>query len=248
MMERVLKESGLEAMYVKLDKDREDQVANLSELITSAAEYDAERPDGTLGEYLTQVSLVSDADHLAGAGGSVTLMTLHAAKGLEFPVVVMVGLEEGILPHARSRDSSDEMEEERRLAFVGITRAQERLFMTSARYRTIRGLRERTVVSPFIRELPEDQLSMIDRSDADFAGPFGDRASGGSSAASDDPFDGSSSGGGGFKRGQLWKHPQFGIGRVLEVSQIGSSTRLIIDFQRAGRKTLFAEFARLERV
>ncbi len=256
MMERVLKESGLEAMYVKLDPDREEQVANLSELITSAAEYDAERPDGTLGEYLTQVSLVSDADHLAGAGGSVTLMTLHAAKGLEFPVVVMVGLEEGILPHARSRDSSDEMEEERRLAFVGITRAQERLFMTSARYRTIRGLRERTVVSPFIRELPEDQLSTIDRSDVDFSDPFGERGSSSRSSMASGELLGSADGdaslggggGGGFKRGQLWKHPQFGIGRVLEVSQIGSSTRLVIDFQRAGRKTLFAEFARLERV
>src|SRR5690606_29511865 len=116
----VVRRSGLEAMYQKEDKDREEgegAIANIGELISSAAEFDAEHEDGTLYEYLSMVSLVSDVDHMKGTGGAVTLMTLHAAKGLEFPVVAMIGLEEGILPHARARDNPLELEEERRLCF-----------------------------------------------------------------------------------------------------------------------------------
>ena len=85
---------------------REDQLANVDELISSAAEYDKEQPEGSLDEYLAQVSLVSDADHMEGAGGAVTLMTLHAAKGLEFPVVAIIGLEEGCLPHSRAMEAT----------------------------------------------------------------------------------------------------------------------------------------------
>src|SRR5947207_14521138 len=114
------------------------------------------------------VSLVSDTDHLEGAGGAVTLMTLHAAKGLEFPVVAMIGLEEGCLPHARARGNLTELEEERRLAFVGITRSEERLILTKAAYRTMRGLRERTVTSPFLNELPQDALEITDRTGLNF--------------------------------------------------------------------------------
>src|SRR5205809_5303859 len=97
------------------------------------------------------------------AGVAVTLMTLHAAKVLEFPVVAMIGMEEGILPHSRARGNIKELEEERRLAFVGITRTQEHLILTKAAYRTIRGLRERTVTSPFLNEMPADMLDITDR-------------------------------------------------------------------------------------
>src|SRR5206468_2275404 len=119
--------------------------------------------EGSLTEYLAQVSLVSDADHLKDSGGAVTLMTLHAAKGLEFPAVAMIGLEEGCLPHARARGNLNELEEERRLAFVGITRAEQQLILTKAAYRTMRGLRERTVTSPFLNEMPKDALEVTDR-------------------------------------------------------------------------------------
>src|SRR5207302_9008015 len=98
-----------------------------------------------------------------GSGGAITMMTLHAAKGLEFPVVAMIGMEEGILPHSRSRSSPAELEEERRLAFVGITRAQERLILTKAAYRTIRGLRERTVPSPFLNEMSQADIEVFDQ-------------------------------------------------------------------------------------
>src|SRR5581483_418824 len=156
LMEDVVKRSGMEAMLQKLDPEEEEQVANVNELISSAAEYDAENPEGSLDDYLARVSLVSDVDHMKDTGGAVTLMTLHAAKGLEFPVVAIIGLEEGCLPHARARGNLNELEEERRLCFVGITRAQERLILTKAAYRTLRGLRERTITSPFLGEMPQD--------------------------------------------------------------------------------------------
>src|SRR4029450_4976823 len=100
---------------------------------------------------------------MKGAGGAVPLMTLHAAKGLEFPIVAMIGLEEGILPHSRSRGNLSELEEERRLAFVGITRAQEDLILSKAQSRPIRGLRDPTVTSPFLGEMPQEMLEITDR-------------------------------------------------------------------------------------
>ncbi len=122
IMEQTVRASGLEQMLRKENPDGEDQAANVAELISAAAEYDKENPQGSLADYLAAVSLVSDADKVEGSQGSVTLMTLHAAKGLEFPVVAMIGLEEGCLPHARAQDNPDDLEEERRLCFVGITR------------------------------------------------------------------------------------------------------------------------------
>src|SRR4029079_7826106 len=133
------------------------------ELITSAHEYDAGNPEASLNDYLAQISLVSDIDHLKDAGGAVTLMTLHAAKGLEFPAVAMIGLEEGVLPHSRARGNLNELEEERRLCFVGITRAEQHRIPTNAAYGTMRVLRERTVTSPFLNEMPKEALEVTDR-------------------------------------------------------------------------------------
>lgn len=240
LMERVVKESGLEAIYTKEDKQREEgeqTIDNINELVSSAAEFDSESEEGTLAEYLATISLVSDADHMRGAGGAVTLMTLHAAKGLEFPVVAMIGLEEGILPHARARDSILELEEERRLCFVGITRTQEKLLLSKAGFRTIRGLRERTVASPFLSELPRQALEIIDRSDS-----LGDDTSEYAQPHADDS---ESVGNSQFRTGQMVRHPTFGVGRISEISQSSSGTRAVVDFTRIGRKTLILQFARL---
>jgi len=167
-------------------------------------------------------------------------MTLHAAKGLEFSVVAMIGLEEGILPHARSRGNIKELEEERRLAFVGITRAQEYLILTKAAYRTIRGLRERTVTSPFLNEMPPDMLDITDR--GGLAGLGGDdrieyreRLSSESQRLLTQ-----------FRRGTTVKHPQFGLGKIEEVSDMGQHTRAVINFSSRGKKTLILQYARLE--
>jgi DNA helicase-2/ATP-dependent DNA helicase PcrA len=241
VMEDVVRRSGLEALLRKdkeADELGEGPVQNVNELISSAAEFDRDNAEGTLDEYLANVSLVSDADHMKGAGGAVTLMTLHAAKGLEFPVVAMIGLEEGILPHARARGNINELEEERRLAFVGITRAQDHLILSKAQYRTIRGLRERTVTSPFLGEMPQEMLDVVDRTGLpgtnerdELRESFLDEADRLTQQ---------------FRRGTMVRHPQFGVGRIEDVSGSGQHTRAVVDFTSKGRKTLILQFARLE--
>jgi DNA helicase-2/ATP-dependent DNA helicase PcrA len=235
IMEEVFRRSGMEAALKKAhagEEKGEGAIENVEQLITSAAEYDGGNPEGTLSEYLSMISLVSDTDHLKDAGGAVTLMTLHAAKGLEFPVVAMIGMEEGVLPHSRARGNTAELEEERRLCFVGITRAQQRLIMTKAAYRTMRGLRERTVTSPFLTEMPAEAMEVTDRTGMafEFNGPAPERS------------------GRRFRRGQLVRHPTFGIGRIADVNDMGPQTRAIVEFNAAGRKTLILEHARLEAV
>ncbi len=240
VMEEVVRKSGLEAALRKEDDPDKDSspMDNVNELISAAAEYDRDNADGTLNDYLAAVSLMSDADHMKGGDGAVTLMTLHAAKGLEFPVVAMIGLEEGVLPHSRSRGNLNELEEERRLCFVGITRAQEKLILTKAGYRTVRGLRERTVTSPFLNELPADQLEITDRTGlANVDERTGWReeheASAKGMAAQ-------------FRKGMIVRHPQFGQGRIAEVTDMGQHTRAVVEFNTAGRKTLILQYARLE--
>jgi DNA helicase II / ATP-dependent DNA helicase PcrA len=243
IMEAVVSRSGYEAMLRKSDKGLEtgeSGMDNVNQLITSAAEFDAEQPEATLVEYLAMISLVSDIDHLKGAGGAVTLMTLHAAKGLEFPVVAMIGLEEGCLPHARARGNLTELEEERRLCFVGVTRAEERLIISKAAYRTMRGLRERTVGSPFLTEMPPGALEVIDRTGLSFGDSRREHREG--VEVENEHLSGQ------FKKGQLVRHPTFGMGRIAEISDMGQQTRAIIDFNQAGRKTLILQYARLEAV
>ncbi|MBK8267649.1 MAG: UvrD-helicase domain-containing protein [Planctomycetes bacterium] len=161
LMNELLKRTGIEAaLHDPSDPDNE-RLENVEELVSAARQFDMDNPGGTLEEWLHQISLVSDTDRMAMNGGAVTFMTLHAAKGLEFPVVYMVGVEEGLLPHSRAARESDlEVEEERRLAFVGITRAMHRLTLSHVRYRTVRGISERAMVSRFIDELPEDEIVM----------------------------------------------------------------------------------------
>lgn len=243
LMEEVVRKSGLEADLRKSRKeaDRDDDpMENVNELISSAADFEHEMPQGSLADYLATVSLVADADRMENSGGSVTLMTLHSAKGLEFPVVAIIGLEEGTLPHARARDNPDQMEEERRLCFVGITRAQKYLILTKSAYRTIRGLRERMVSSPFLAELPKDQLVVTDRTGLDFEADQTSEYDAYSSHSHRLEHH--------FKRGQLVRHPQFGLGRILDVSDIGTHTRAAVQFNQVGRKTLILQYAHLEPV
>ncbi len=260
---RVLRESGLEAMYGAAkgaDESDADRVSNLEELVSSARDFDesyepsadpsldtarsgaAETPTppllARLRAYLESIALVADADKVDPASGAVTLMTLHAAKGLEFSVVAMIGLEEGLFPSQRAAESDADAEEERRLCFVGITRAMRRLLITSAKYRTIRGMRERTIPSRFLRELPADQITLSDQSEA-----FSDTESGLRNG-------GASVGGSGrnspFAIGARVRHPQFGVGEVREIAGIGSNLRATIQFAQVGTKTLVLQYARLE--
>jgi DNA helicase-2/ATP-dependent DNA helicase PcrA len=286
LVERVVKESGLEKMYsdqAKAAKSETDleRLDNIDELVSSARQFELEYdptgdpanalPDGGIAPgttieappllamlrgYLESVSLVADADAVDPAQGAVTLMTLHAAKGLEFPVVAMIGLEEGLLPHSRARESEKELEEERRLCFVGVTRAMRKLHVTSAKYRTMRGMQERTIPSRFLSEFGKDHVIVSDQSDSlqDLEG-----TAWGSTPASDADRSAASAMSAATERsaasrvsakfpvGCMVRHPQFGMGKVLSVTG-GANARAQIQFRDVGTKTLVLEYARLERV
>jgi DNA helicase-2/ATP-dependent DNA helicase PcrA len=242
LMEDIVRSSGYEEHLRKIGEDEKAELANVNELISAAAQFDQESPEATLEDYLGQVSLVSDIDLMDGQGGAITLMTLHAAKGLEFPVVAMIGLEEGILPHGRVREHPEQLEEERRLCFVGVTRAQQKLILSRAAYRTIRGLRERTVASRFLAEMPAELLDVEDIGGVTFSGDrSGDRS--GERAMMEME---STRLAGQFRRGQRVRHPQFGLGQILDLADMGQQTRAVVQFDRFGRKTLILQYAKLE--
>jgi DNA helicase-2/ATP-dependent DNA helicase PcrA len=162
----VLHETGYRKWLAQSDSETDnDRLANVEELIAAAREFDQKNPaPGALEAFLEQTCLVNDADDWDSEIDRVTMMTMHAAKGLEFPVVYIVALEEGILPHSRSRDDSDKLEEERRLLFVGITRAEEQLQLSFAKYRPFRGALCPTIPSEFLPELPRDRMEWYEPS------------------------------------------------------------------------------------
>ncbi|ALE91363.1 ATP-dependent DNA helicase PcrA [Arthrobacter alpinus] len=175
-LEAVLEQSGyLEALRTSNDPQDESRVENLAELLAVVREFEKDNPEGKLGEFLEQVSLVADADQIPDApGGSeaeaaaavaeakrlgvVTLMTLHTAKGLEFPVVFLTGMEHGIFPHSRSATDPKELAEERRLAYVGLTRARKRLYLTRSEVRSLWGQSQYNPASQFIDEVPAELI------------------------------------------------------------------------------------------
>ena len=152
------------------DDQADSPMANVDELISAAVEFDRQHPeDGSLEAFLEQVALVSDTDAFEDASDRVTIMTLHAAKGLEFKRVYIIGVEDELLPHKRSKNSEWEIEEERRLLFVGITRAEERLELSCCKRRNIRGELRPVIPSPFLHELPLDEIKRVEsRSDRDW--------------------------------------------------------------------------------
>ena len=162
----VLNETGYRDYLAQEDSEEaDDRVANVDELLSAAQEFDARHPqDGGLEAYLETAVLVNETDAWEAQREAVTLMTLHAAKGLEFPVVFIVGLEEGVLPHERSSHDDDQLEEERRLLFVGITRAEQELQLSRSLYRFRRGASWPTVASRFLMELPRNHMTVIEPS------------------------------------------------------------------------------------
>jgi DNA helicase-2/ATP-dependent DNA helicase PcrA len=237
-----------------------ERLANVDELVSAAREFDREHPGSSIVEFMEETSLASAVDRWRDEAGAVTLMTLHAAKGLEFPVVFIVGLEQGLLPHARSRDSRAELEEERRLLFVGITRAERALYLSHCAVREFRGQRQVTIPSIFLRELPDDALVVRDlsgsgrpraqtlpgwgRSDspprpavapATFrlttAAALAEMAAGAAPPAAGPPdLDA-------FQPGVLVVHPQYGIGRISAIEGAGPNRKGKVAFTIAGEKT-----------
>jgi DNA helicase-2/ATP-dependent DNA helicase PcrA len=255
VLQAVLEQSGyLAELQASTDPQDETRVENLAELESVAQEFANENPEGALGDFLERVSLVADSDEIPdadGSGGMVTLMTLHTAKGLEFPVVFLTGMEDGVFPHMRSLGDPRELEEERRLAYVGITRARKRLYVSRSVMRSAWGAPAFNPPSRFLEELPSEVLDWrreepVGRpissggygsspSSSSAALRLGDRIVGTGPVLSLDP-------------GDRVTHQKFGLGTVVSTSGTGDKTEATIDFGSAGVKRLLLRYAPVEKL
>jgi len=248
-----------QALAAESDGRGEERLANLDELISAARDYDREHPGGTVVEFLEEISLASAVDRWKDGEGAVTLMTLHAAKGLEFPVAFIIGLEQGLLPHARANEDDAELEEERRLLFVGITRAERALHLSRCHVREFRGQRQMTIPSQFLAELPEDAIEVRDLTGGGAGPPTGwprrpeptsrpagsrfmtaaDLLPGAAPSATASPAVGDGDGGDGlnvFQPGVSVVHPTYGIGRIVAVDGAGPNRKGRVAFTLGGEK------------
>jgi len=271
LVEEVLEKTGYREM-LKAEKSIEAQsrLENLEELLSVTKNFEDSSEDKSLVAFLTDLALVADIDSLDEDGekvDSITLMTLHSAKGLEFPVVFLIGLEEGVFPHSRSLMEEAEMEEERRLAYVGITRAEQSLFITNAQMRTLFGRTNMNPASRFIAEIPEDLIEGVEP-EKRMSTPFGSggRAFGSTGTSFGSPRSSfstpasprkpvmrpvSAASGGeetGWKVGDKAVHGKWGIGTVVSVKGQGEGTELDIAFPSpVGIKRLLAKFAPIKK-
>jgi DNA helicase-2/ATP-dependent DNA helicase PcrA len=267
---KVLDQSGyLRDLREDRSEESEARIENLAELVSAAREYESREVEPTLGGFVDRLSLLSDVDKEEGTREArVMMMTLHSAKGLEFPVVVLSGLEEGLFPHSRSAEDEAELEEERRLCYVGITRARSRLVLSSAARRRVFGDYQSTQPSRFLDEIPPDlieqELSTYSSPYAASRGgweyrpnPYGRGAGGRDSgrppryprAREESSFDYSQedqSIPGGISPGCKVRHGQFGVGTVMSVEELDDDMKLVVRFASVGTKTLRAKYAKLE--
>jgi DNA helicase-2/ATP-dependent DNA helicase PcrA len=259
---KMLDRSGyLQALREDRSEDGEARIENLAELVSAAREFEGRDPQPSLGGFVDQLSLLSDVDEEEGSRDArIWLMTLHSAKGLEFPTVIMAGLEEGLFPHSRSSEDDEDLEEERRLCYVGMTRARHRLVLTSAARRRVFGDYQSTEPSRFIDEVP---FELVDRMEPSFppsryqsgfghfefrTNPYGrgrrDRVREEEAVYAYEDEDQST--GLVLRPGMKVRHQQFGVGTVLSVEPLDDDTKLTVRFAAIGQKTLRAKFAKLE--
>jgi DNA helicase-2/ATP-dependent DNA helicase PcrA len=257
VIRQVLDRSGYRRMLQdSRDAEDQDRLANIEELITAARQFAEEDNRRTIADFLENITLASDVDGWDQKQDCVAMMTLHAAKGLEFPVVYLVAVEQGILPHERSLAKESEVEEERRLAFVGMTRAKEELHLCHARLREFRGNTLYAVPSMFLDELPPTVVQAHDFSATGASAKDHWRAGGGPAAKLGWeaagvkpiplPVPPRQRDGGDFTEGMLVRHATYGTGRVTEVSGHGTQRRVKVRFATAGERTFIAEKAALE--
>jgi len=264
---KMLDQSGyLHDLREDRSEEARGRIENLMELVSAAKEYESRDPEPSLGGFVDQLSLLSETDEEAGTRTArVWMMTMHAAKGLEFPVVVIAGLEEGLFPHSRAFEDEGELEEERRLCYVGMTRARQRLVLTGAARRRTFGEYKATNPSRFLEEVPPDLIEQA----ADYSSEY-QRSFGGSSSAArgqnpyrrggaypsrvretSAPFvayedeDQSAGGSGGIVPGARVRHAQFGVGTVISVEPLDDDAKIVVRFA-IGQKTLRAKYARLQ--
>jgi DNA helicase-2/ATP-dependent DNA helicase PcrA len=258
VMEATLSKSGLLAeLEASDDPQDESRIENLRELVTVSREFEESNPEGTLADFLEQVALVADADSIPTGddehGGVVTLMTLHTAKGLEFPVVFLTGLEDGVFPHMRSLSEPKELEEERRLAYVGITRARQRLYITRSMQRSTWGAPSYNPPSRFLDEVPD---SLIDWKRAEppkyTPSTGGYRASSSPAALRGMPARPTGPGNRpipSLKAGDRVSHDTFGLGTVVSTSGLGDNAQAKVDFGAGtGAKSFVLRYAPLEKL
>jgi len=236
LLEKIWIDSGYMAgLEAEKTIDSLNRIDNLRELLTVTREFEQRAEAGQAGlsglnSFLEEISLLTDIDNYDQYSDAVVLMTLHNAKGLEFPVVFIIGLEEGIFPHLRSMASLDEIEEERRLCYVGMTRAEEKLFMTYADARAIYGNRKYSTVSRFLKEIPKSLVRDEDRM----------ALAGRTHIENDGSLD--------FEQGEHVEHKMWGKGVVKNVKRLSSDIELDVDFESVGLKHLLASFAPLKKI
>ena len=257
--DEVLNQTGyVRALEEKKDMESRGRIENVQELKSNILGFLEQDPeDATLSGFLNEIALYTDLDSVEADDNCVTMMTIHSAKGLEFPVVYVVGMEEGIFPGASAQYDQEELEEERRLAYVGITRAREKLYLVNARQRMLYGTTNRNMPSRFLREIPEQVTEDVTvqsfRSHAGFTGAkVGQQTQkssyahkfGGAKTAKAAP----AATGVTYAVGDTVRHKTFGTGVVLSTQPMGNDTLLEVAFDRAGTKKLMANFARMEKV
>ncbi len=259
----VLEQSGL-LSELSNSKDPQDEVRveNLQEFVSVATDFEtmqfSEGITPTLGEFLEQISLVADADEIPEGddhGGVVTMMTLHTAKGLEFPTVFLTGMEEGVFPHNRAIGEKDELEEERRLAYVGLTRAQRNLYVSRSQYRSVWGAPNYNPASRFLQEIPEELIdwqsanqSLVssksgigsEKTNIKMRSNFAASAKSKSSKPKNQTMQ--------LTVGERVSHDTFGLGTVVAVNGDGDRAEATIDFGSAGEKRLLLRYAPVEKL
>ncbi|MCM1113910.1 MAG: UvrD-helicase domain-containing protein [Clostridium sp.] len=228
----------------------EDRVNNIKELSSMFIKYQEESEEPDLSDFLEDVALISDIDSYNEDEDAVVLMTLHSAKGLEFPVVFIPGMEEGIFPGAQSMFSDEELEEERRLAYVGITRAKEKLYLINAQQRMLYGTTSRNMASRFLREIPMSVTE--DVSTRSYKAPAASKvtqrtASSSSAHKFGQAGNAASKPSADYKIGDTVVHKSFGTGTILSLQPMGNDVLMEVAFDKAGTKKMMANFARLEK-
>ena len=255
LIEDVMQRTGyLEDLQLSKNVQDQSRVDNLMELLSVAEDFAKGGEENTLENFLANVALVSDIDDAELGEDAVTLMTLHSAKGLEFPVVFLAGMEEGIFPHARTLMDEEEIEEERRLCYVGITRAEKYLFMSNARIRTIHGYTKPSLPSRFLQEVPRGLLHIYKRPVVQRQAPREERRSDNRSTAnwflqpksSFIPQENSS--GSSFTAGDKVSHSKWGTGMVVSVKNTEDGQEVKVAFAGAGIRSLLTKYAVLKKL
>ncbi len=254
VVQAAIEQSGyLSELRASTDLQDEGRIENLAELESVAAAFLVDNPEGTLIEFLENVALVADADSIPEGedhGGVVTLMTLHTAKGLEFPTVFLTGMEEGIFPHSRSLGEARELEEERRLAYVGITRARQRLYLSRSLTRSSWGSPVANPQSRFLDEIPEHHLTWEREAPPMFApnSNFGATSWSGSDSSLRRGSKSVSASTISLNAGDRVTHEKFGMGTVVETGGSGDRADATIDFGASGVKRLLLRYAPVEKL